>query len=301
MKPTLIILAAGMGSRYGGLKQVDGLGPNGETIIDYSVFDAMRAGFGKVVFVIRKSIEKDFIEVFGNRFGSNVKFEIAYQELDMLPEGFTAPSDRTKPWGTAHAVWVTRNFVNEPFAVINADDFYGYDSFRVLAEQLSKPNLVPGSYFMVGYKLGKTLSEQGAVSRGVCTINSQKQLVDVVERTSIERIDGAVKYKSEIGDMVPVDENVQVSMNFWGFTPDFFTYTQKLMTDFFSGSIGNAKAEFYIPTVVNSAIKSKIATCEVLDTNASWFGVTYPGDRPMVVSKFKELVDKGEYPSPLWK
>lgn len=301
MKPTLIILAAGMGSRYGGLKQVDGLGPNGETIIDYSVYDAIKAGFGKVVFVIRKSIEKDFLETFGNRFSPNVKFEIAYQELDMLPQGFSAPSDRTKPWGTAHAVWTTRNLINEPFAVINADDFYGYDSFRVLAEQLSKPDLPKGSYFMVGYKLAKTLSEQGAVSRGICSTNSKHLLTDVVERTSIERINGVVKYKDENGNMVAVDENSQVSMNFWGFTPDFFSYTEKLMTDFFKGSIGNVKAEFYIPTVVNSAIKANLATCEVLNTNAAWFGVTYPGDRPMVVNRFKELVDKGEYPSPMWE
>ncbi|HOK61534.1 MAG: sugar phosphate nucleotidyltransferase [Tenuifilum sp.] len=300
MKPTLVILAAGMGSRYGGLKQVDALGPNGETIIDYSVYDAIRAGFGKVVFVIRKSIEKDFLEVFGNRFDSDVRVEIAFQELDMLPQGFKVPDGREKPWGTAHAVWVTRHLINEPFAVINADDFYGFDTFRVLAQELSKPNLEKGSYFMVGYKLGNTLSEQGAVSRGVCSTDKNGYLLDVVERTHIERVEGEVKYKDENGNFVKVDEGVPVSMNFWGFTTDFFGYTEKLMTDFFSNQIGNVKAEFYIPTVVNRAIKEGIARCKVLETKAEWFGVTYPGDRPMVVNRLKELTEKGVYPSPLW-
>lgn len=300
MKPTLLILAAGMGSRYGGLKQVDGLGPNGETIIDYSVYDAIRAGFGKVVFVIRKSIEKDFLVVFGNRFNKSIKLEIAFQELDMLPQGFAVPEGREKPWGTAHAVWVARHLISEPFAVINADDFYGYDTFRVLARELSRPDLEKGNYFMVGYKLGNTLSEQGAVSRGICSTNAEGFLLDVVERTHIERTGGVVKYKDENGSLVPVDENVPVSMNFWGFTPDFFEYTEKLMSDFFSNQIGNVKAEFYIPTVVNRAIKDGVARCKVLETKASWFGVTYPGDRPLVVAKLKELTEKGEYPSPLW-
>lgn len=301
MKPTLIILAAGMGSRYGGLKQVDGLGPNGETIIDYSVYDAFRAGFGKVVFVIRKSIEKDFLEVFGSRFSKDVHFEIAYQELDMLPEGFACPADRTKPWGTAHAVWVAKHLVNEPFAVINADDFYGYDTFRVLAEELSKPNLNKGSYFMVGFKLGKTLSEEGAVSRGVCTTDSQMLLQNVVERTHIERINGKVLYKDENNNSLELNENLLVSMNFWGFTTDFFEFTEKLMVDFFRGSIGNAKAEFYIPTVVNKSIQEKVATCKVLNTNSEWFGVTYPGDKPLVIERLSKLIKSGEYPSPLWK
>lgn len=300
MKPTLVILAAGMGSRYGGLKQVDALGPKGETIIDYSVYDAIRAGFGRVVFVIRKSIEKEFLEVFTNRFDSNVKVEYTFQELDMLPQGFKVPDGREKPWGTAHAVWVTRHLINEPFAVINADDFYGFDTFRVMAQELSKPNLDRGSYFMVGYKLGSTLSEQGAVSRGICSTDENNFLLDVVERTHIERINGEVKYKDENGNLVKVDENVPVSMNFWGFIPDFFSYTERVMTEFFSNQLGNAKAEFYIPTVVNRAIKEGVARCKVLPTSAEWFGVTYPGDRPMVVSRLKDLAEKGEYPSPLW-
>jgi hypothetical protein len=300
IKPTLIILAAGMGSRYGGLKQVDGLGPNGETIIDYSVFDAMRAGFGRVVFVIRKSIEKDFMEVFGTRFKGKVPFEVVFQELDMLPAGFTCPADRTKPWGTAHAVWVARHVVHEPFAAINADDFYGYDTFRVLAEALSQPDLPEGSSFMVGFRLGNTLSEEGSVSRGVCTTDARNYLETVVERTHIERINGKVFYRDEAGKDIEVDENLPVSMNFWGFTTDFFARTESMMTEFFSGAITNAKAEFYIPTVVNRMVNERKATCKVLPTSAEWFGVTYPGDKPIVIDKLKKLVAKGEYPSPIW-
>ncbi len=299
MKPTLVILAAGIGSRYGGLKQVDGLGPNAETIIDYSVYDAIRAGFGKIVFVIRKSIEKDFLEVFGKRFDPAIKIELAYQELEMLPGKFTVPAERKKPWGTAHAVWVTRHLINEPFAVINADDFYGYDTFRVMAEALSNSDLKPASYFMVGFRLGNTLSEQGAVSRGICTTNSSGFLLDVVERTHIERVNGPVYFKDENGNMQAISENVPVSMNFWGFTPDFFNYTEKIMIDFFSSQIDQVKAEFYIPTVVNRAIKEGYASCRVLDTRAEWFGVTYPGDRSMVMERLKELTEKGEYPSPI--
>ncbi len=300
MKPTLIILAAGMGSRYGSLKQVDAVGPNGETIIDYSVFDALRAGFGKVVFVIRKDIEKDFLEVFGKRFDGKVPYEIVFQELSMLPDGITCPPDRVKPWGTAHAVWVCRNAVKEPFAVINADDFYGADSFKVLAKALTNPELKQGDYFMVGYHLKNTLSEQGSVSRGVCTVDQSSFLSDVVERTHIERIDNVVKFKNESGEMVTVDENSLVSMNFWGFTPNFFGHIDSMLSEFLSGSLANPKAEFYIPTVVNRLIKSNQATCRVLPTTAQWFGVTYPGDKPVVMSSLKQLVEKGEYPSPLF-
>lgn len=300
MKPTLIILAAGMGSRYGSLKQVDALGPNGETIIDYSVFDAMRAGFGKVVFVIRKDIEKDFMDVFGKRFTGKIPFDVVFQELDMLPKGFNCPAERTKPWGTAHAVWVARNVVNEPFAAINADDFYGADSFQVLAKALSKPNLAQGSYFMVGYRLGNTLSEQGSVSRGVCTTDQKAMLQTVVEHTQIERINGKVCFRNEQGNNIEINENLSVSMNFWGFTPDFFNHIENMMSGFFSGAITNAKAEFYIPTAVNNLIVDKKATCEVLPTKAEWFGVTYPGDKETVMSRLKELVTEKKYPSPLW-
>jgi NDP-sugar pyrophosphorylase family protein len=301
MKPTLIILAAGMGSRYGSLKQVDSVGPNGETIIDYSVFDALRAGFGKVVFVIRKDIEKDFLEVFGKRFDGKVPYEIVFQELDMLPEGIACPPERVKPWGTAHAVWVCRHAVKEPFAVINADDFYGADSFRVLSKALTDPKLTQGDYFMVGYHLKNTLSEQGSVSRGVCTVDVKSFLDDVVERTHIERLDGAVKFKNEQGEMIPVDDNSLVSMNFWGFTTNFFGYIDSMLSEFLGGSLANPKSEFYIPTVVNKLIKSKEATCKVLPTRSQWFGVTYPGDKPIVKERLLKLIENGVYPSPLFK
>lgn len=300
MKPTLIVLAAGMGSRYGSLKQVDGLGPNAETIIDYSVFDALRAGFGKVVFVIRRSIEADFRHTFDERFGRHVDFELAYQELDMLPQGFAVPAGRTKPWGTAHAVWTARHLVDGPFAVINADDFYGRSAFEVLAGALSAPGLSAGRYFMVGYELGKTLSEQGGVSRGVCSVNARHELVDVEERFNIERGPDGVVRCTDGPQRVAINAAVPVSMNFWGFTPDFMELTEQLMVDFFRSSIGNAKAEFYIPLVVNHAVTHGAAVCNVLSTDARWFGVTYPGDRPMVMERLRGLVEAGEYPSPLW-
>ena len=300
MKPTLIILAAGMGSRYGSLKQVDAVGPNGETIIDYSVFDALRAGFGKIVFVIRKDIEKDFLDVFGKRFNGKVPYEIVFQELNMLPEGIDCPPERVKPWGTAHAVWVCRDVVKEPFAVINADDFYGADSFHVLCKALTNPNLKHNEYYMVGYRLANTLSDQGSVSRGICSVDNSSYLQDVVERTHIERIDGAVKYKDESNQLVAVDEQSLVSMNFWGFSPSFFGHIDSMLHEFLGGSLANPKAEFYIPTVVNKLIKTNLASCEVLPTRAQWFGVTYPGDKPIVKQRLLELIENNEYPTPLF-
>jgi choline kinase len=299
-KPTLIILAAGMGSRYGSLKQVDAVGPKGETIIDYSVYDALRAGFGKIVFVIRRDIEKEFREVFGKRFDGKVPYELVFQELDMLPHGITCPPDRVKPWGTAHAIWVCRNVVKEPFAVINADDFYGADSFRVLSRALSDSNLKEGSYFMVGYRLANTLSEEGSVSRGICTVDSQSLLQNVVERTHIQRTDGVIRFKDDEGEMVPLDEQLLVSMNCWGFTPNLFGHIDSMLNEFLGGSLANPKSEFYIPTVVNNLIKSGQATCKVLPSNAHWFGVTYPGDKPQVQLRLAKMVEKGSYPTPLF-
>lgn len=300
MKPTLIILAAGMGSRYGSLKQVDAVGPAGETIIDYSVFDAMRAGFGKVVFVIRKDIEQEFLEVFGKRFDGKVPYQLVFQELDMLPQGITCPPERAKPWGTAHAVWVSRNAVNEPFAVINADDFYGKEAFEILAQQLSNPNFNRKSCCMVGYRLGNTLSEQGSVSRGVCQVDKNALLQDVVERTKIERINGVVKYMDEQSTMVPVDEDSIVSMNCWGFHPSLFEHIDDMISEFLSGSLANPNAEFYIPTVVNHLITNGLSSCKVIPTASQWFGVTYPGDKPMVMEKLQQLIKQGVYPSPLF-
>ncbi len=300
MNPTLVILAAGMGSRYGSLKQVDGLGPGGETIIDYSVFDALRAGFGKIVFVIRKHMEKDFLGVFGQRFKGKVQFEVAFQELDMLPEGFNCPPDREKPWGTAHAVWVAHKIVKGPFAVINADDFYGYDAFRIMAEALKSSVNKKGNYHMAGYRLGNTLSDQGSVSRAICTTDARGYLQSIVERKDIERINNVICYLSDDGEYVAVDENALVSMNFWGFTPDYFERAKEIFSSFLEKNQGDTKAEFFIPLVVDNLIKNGKATCKVLPTSAEWFGVTYPGDKPVVMTKLAQLKDDGVYPSPLW-
>lgn len=300
MKPTLVILAAGMGSRYGGLKQVDGLGPNGETIMHYSVYDALRAGFGQVVFVIRKSIEADFVSLFLSSFGGKVPYEIVYQEIDMLPDGIKCPPERVKPWGTAHAIWVCRNAVKEPFAVINADDFYGQNAFEVLCRALTQPELKNGNYYMVGYRLANTLSEEGYVSRGVCAVDPDSLLVDVVERTHIQRADNRIVYKNERDEFIELEPETLVSMNCWGFTPDLFNHIDAMLNEFLGGSIADPKAEFYIPTVVNKLIKASQATCRVLPSSAQWFGVTYPGDKPMVVERLHSLVSSGKYPSPLF-
>ena len=301
MKPTLFVLAAGMGSRYGGLKQLDGLGPNGETIMDYSIFDAIRGGFGKVVFVIRKDFEADFREKVLNKYIDHIPVELVFQSPDKLPEGFTCPADRVKPWGTNHAVMMGKTAINEPFAVINADDFYGRDSFAVLGKWLSQMEGKTNQYCMVGYRVGNTLSESGSVSRGVCATDNNRMLTDVVERTKIERINGVVKYKDENDQWVAIEDNTPVSMNMWGFTPDYFAHSDAAFVEFLNANIDNLKSEFYIPLVVNNLIKAGTSTVEVLDTTATWFGVTYAEDRPSVVAKIQALVDAGEYPEKLFK
>jgi dTDP-glucose pyrophosphorylase len=303
MKPTLFILAAGMGSRYGGLKQLDGLGPNGETIMDYSVFDAMRAGFGKVVFVIRKDFEEDFRKVVLSKYADHVQCEVCFQGIDNLPEGFTRNPERTKPWGTNHAVLMGAPVINEPFAVINCDDFYGRDSYRVMAEFLS--NLPEGSkntYSMIGFRVGNTLSESGTVSRGICGTNENNLLTSVVERTKIQRMDGEVKYMDDNDEWVATPETTPVSMNFWGFTPDYFTYSEDYFKGFLADpkNMANLKSEFFIPLLVDKLISEGTATVEVLDTTSKWFGVTYPEDRQSVVDKIQALVDAGEYPAKLF-
>ncbi|MBR6757633.1 MAG: nucleotidyltransferase [Bacteroidaceae bacterium] len=300
MKPTLFVLAAGMGSRYGGLKQLDGLGPNGETIMDYSIYDAIRGGFGKVVFVIRKDFEADFREKVLNKYINHIPVELVFQSPDKLPEGFTCPADRVKPWGTNHAVMMGKCVINEPFAVINADDFYGRDSFAVIGRWLSEMDGKTDRYCMVGYRVGNTLSESGSVSRGVCSMDDSRMLTDVVERTRIERIDGVVKYCDENDQWVSIDDNTPVSMNMWGFTPDYFVHSDEAFVEFLNENIGNLKSEFYIPFVVNNLIKRGTSTVEVLDTTAAWFGVTYAQDRPSVVAKIQALVDAGEYPDKLF-
>ena len=299
MKPTLFILAAGMGSRYGGLKQLDGLGPNGETIMDDSVFDAMRAGFGKVVFVIRKDFEDDFRNVVLSKYADHVPCEVCFQGIDNLPEGFTRNPERTKPWGTNHAVLMAKDLIKEPFMVINADDFYGKESFEVMAKFLLDVNGQEGKYCMAGYRVGNTLSEHGTVSRGVCATDKMGFLTDVVERTAIENKNGHVVYQDN-GVDVEIPFETPVSMNMWGFTPEYFTYAEEAFKAFLTENSQELKAEFYIPTLVNDMIKSGKATCQVLDTTAKWFGVTYADDRQMVVDKIQALVDAGVYPNKLF-
>ena len=301
MKPTLFVLAAGMGSRYGGLKQLDGLGPNGETIMDYSIFDAIRAGFGKLVFVIRKDFEQDFREKVLSKYEGHIPTELVFQAIDNLPAGFTAPAERTKPWGTNHAVLMGKDVIKEPFAVINADDFYGRDAFAVMGKWLSDlPEGSTGKYSMVGFRICNTLSENGSVARGVCSKNEQELLTGVVERTEIMRVDGNICYKDEQGEWQPVGEQTPVSMNFWGFTPDYFKYSEEQFVDFLKENADKPKAEYFIPLVVDNLINSGTATCEVLDTTAKWFGVTYAADRPATVEKILSLVEAGEYPNKLF-
>ena len=299
MKPTLFVLAAGMGSRYGGLKQIDGLGPNGETIMDYSVYDALRTGFGKVVFVIRKDFEEAFREVVISKYADKVPCEVCFQSVDKVPEGCTYNPERTKPWGTNHAVLMAKDLIREPFAVINADDFYGRESFQVLADYLKSVEGTTGKYCMVGYRVANTLSENGSVSRGVCATDENGYLTDVVERTKIEKVGDKIIY-TEDGVDTEIAPNSPVSMNMWGFTPEYFEYVEKAFVEFLQARGQELKSEFYIPTLVNDMIRSGEATCKVLDTTSKWFGVTYAEDRPQVVMKINNLVKEGVYPEKLF-
>ncbi len=300
IKPTLLVLAAGMGSRYGSLKQMDGVGPNGEAIIDYSIYDAIRAGFGKVVFVIRHSFAKEFMEVFNEqRFGGKIAVEYVYQELDYLPEGFSVPEGRVKPWGTNHAVMMAADAIHEPFAVINADDFYGEDAYKVIGEYLKGLAGSENHYCMVGYEVSKTLSENGTVSRGVCTVDDDKFLKSMVERTQIERVNGTIVFHDGGADE-PLAENTPVSMNLFGFTPDFFRYSKEYFIEFLKANKDNLKAEFFIPLMVNHLISNGTAKLKVLSTSALWFGVTYKEDKPALMAKIESLIEKGVYPRNLW-
>ena len=299
-QPTLLILAAGMGSRYGSLKQVDPVGPSGETILEYSVYDAIRAGFGKVVFVIRKDIENDFKEIFINKLQKHIEVSYIFQELDMVPKGITVPADRVKPWGTGHAVLVAASSIHEPFAVINADDYYGVDAYKKMYEYLSGLGNSDSSYAMVGFDMNNTLSEHGLVSRGICEVDNQAFLKTVVERTKIGRDDNGVAYQDENGKFIYVDEKSIVSMNYWGFTPLFFKQLEEKFHSFIATNAGNLKAELYLPFVMDELIKSEKARVKVLRSSDLWCGVTYKDDKPMVVAKIKGLVDSGVYPAKLW-
>ena len=300
MKPTLFVLAAGMGSRYGGLKQLDGLGPHGETIMDYSIFDAIRSGFGKIVFVIRKDFEDDFRKIILSKYENHIPVEVVFQAIDNLPEGFVCPEGRTKPWGTNHAVLMGKDVIKEPFAVINADDFYGRNSFEVIAQELSKPKEEKGDYCMVGFRVGNTMSESGSVARGVCQ-TTDGYLTTVVERTAIEYNDKyEITFVDENGVTQTLEPNTPVSMNLWGFTPDYFKFSEGYFVDFLKENIDKPKAEFFIPLVVNELITKNIAKVKVLDTESKWFGVTYAADRQGVVDKLADLHAKGEYPEKMF-
>lgn len=303
MKPTLLLLAAGMGSRYGGLKQLDSVGPNGETIMDYSIYDAIKAGFGKIVFVIRKDFEEDFRKKILSKYEGHIDAELVFQSLDALPEGFTCPEERVKPWGTNHAVMMAAKVIREPFCVINCDDFYNRDVFMVIGKYLSElPEGAKNQYAMVGFRIGNTLSENGTVARGICTVDDKGSLTTVVERTEIKRIDGKVSYKDENGAWVQVDDNTPVSMNVWGFTPDYFDYSEAFFKEFLSReeNRNSLKSEFYIPMMVNQLIQERTATVRVLDTTSKWFGVTYAADREDTVERVRKLIEEGVYPNHLF-
>jgi len=301
MNTTLLILAAGMGSRYGGMKQVDPFGPSGETITDYSIYDAFRAGFGRFVFVISPKMEEDFKTNYVEKFPSHIKVDYVIQSVENIPEGLSLPEDREKPWGTAHAVLMAKEAISEPFAVINADDYYGRMSYQIMNDFLVRTSEeIPGQYCMVGFELQKTVSEHGSVARGVCKVNDLGFLKGMVERTKIFLNDGKIVYEDEDGSLHGLDPMDTVSMNLFGFTPDFFNHIEDTFRVFIREHIDNPKAELYIPLVVDNLINSGKARMSVLQTPESWFGVTYQEDKPKVQAAIRKLVDDGVYPESLW-
>ncbi len=302
MKPTLLVLAAGMGSRYGSLKQIDPVGPSGETIIDYSIYDAKRAGFGKVVFIIRKSFEQDFKDIFIAKLQPHIPVEYVFQEIDKVPAGLPFSPERTKPWGTAHAILMAKDVINEPFAVINGDDFYGEGAFKTMADYLvSLTADQQTQYSLVGYQVGNTMSENGSVSRGVCMADENEFLLSVTERTNIQFTRGGIAYMDADGAFVFLKPETLVSMNFWGFTPEYFRQTESMFSDFLKANKDSLTAEFYIPTAIDTLINNSQARVKVLKSNARWFGVTYKEDKPVVIEKLSQLIKSGVYPTQLWK
>lgn len=296
--PTLVIMAAGMGSRYGGLKQIDPVGPRGEIVLDYSAYDAIRAGFGKIVFIIRRDIEDAFRPVIEANIAQRIAVTYAYQELDDLPDGFTLPGARTKPLGTAHAIYACRDMISEPFAVINADDFYGRESFRRLAAYLRRVDPRGNDYCLVAYTLRNTLSDNGSVTRGVCRI-VDNVLTGVDERHEIKAVDGGVQFQD--GDRIEsLTGEEPVSMNMWGFTSTLFRHIAEAFPAFLDDAAGNPKAEFLIPALVDQLVQGKRATVHALYSSARWLGVTYPEDKPTVSRGIRGMIDGGEYPDALW-
>jgi NDP-sugar pyrophosphorylase family protein len=300
MKPTLLVLAAGMGSRYGGLKQMDPMGPHGETVLDYSVFDAIRSGFGRVVFIIREDFAEAFKQTVGARFADKIQVDYVFQKLSDLPAGFSVPEGREKPWGTAHAVRAARDAVKEPFAVINADDFYGRDAYARAAEFLIKEASNPDAMAMVGYPLENTLSDYGTVNRGICKLDASGALAEVEEYVNIGREDdGHVRGVGLNGERRVIPTDSPVSMNFWAFNPVFFAQLEEAFVKFMTEYGTQPKSECYIPTVVDQLIRQGKARCSVLQTTGSWFGVTYPDDKAFVVESIQKAIAAGEYPEKL--
>ena len=298
-KPTLVILAAGMGSRYGGLKQMDTFTSEGDTIIDFSLYDAIQAGFGKIVFVIRKSLEEEFKTIFNNKLSGKVEVAYVFQELENVPEKYTNPN-RVKPWGTGHALLMTKAIIKENFAIINADDFYSRQAFITMAEKLRNTDKNSYDFSMVAYTLINTVSDSGYVSRGECTVNEKGFLKGVIERVRIEKIDDILKCEDENGNLISIDENSTVSMNFWGFTPKCFEFIDELFLEFLEKNKDNIQAEFYLPTIVNTIISSKKGSVQVLESDSKWFGVTYREDKEKVTNEIMKLKENGVYPTKLW-
>jgi choline kinase len=300
MVPTLLILAAGIGSRYGGLKQADSVGPSGEAILDYSIYDAIRAGFGKVVFVIRKDIMNDMKMIFFDKWSKKIEIDYVFQEVNNLPGNFQPPAGRTKPWGTGHAIWVAKNKIREPFCVINADDFYGRGAYHLAAGfQSNLENLINSRYCLIGYILKNSLSDHGFVSRAECRIDENGLLSYVKERTKIKREGQKVFFEDDNGTRMGIDENTVVSMNMWGFMPSLFDYLEKGMIKFLNENGDSLRSEFFLPGVIDDLIKSGEVEVPVLPTDEKWFGMTYQEDREMVRGKLAELVKQGVYPTPI--
>jgi NDP-sugar pyrophosphorylase family protein len=298
MKPTLLILAAGMASRYGSMKQVDGFGPNNETIIDYSIHDAIKAGFGKVTFIIREEFHESFKSIFEPKLKGKVEIDYVFQSYDLSKYGITKTIERQKPWGTGHAVLEASNQINEPFCVINADDYYGYDAFEKMANFLNSE--VRDDYFsLMGYEVDKTLSEYGAVSRGICKV-ANGNLQEINERTKVYAQDGVIVYEDDNGNTTPLDADARASMNFWGFTPAIFKLAEPMFKRFVEANESNPKAEFFIPLMAEELVRTGRAQFKVIPTSSKWFGVTYKEDKPIVQKSLSDLIEQGVYPSKLW-
>ncbi|WP_017258471.1 nucleotidyltransferase family protein [Pedobacter arcticus] len=297
-KPTLLILAAGMASRYGSMKQIDGFGPNGETIIDYSIYDAINAGFGKITFIIKEEFLENFKAIFDAKLAGKVETDYVFQTFDLKKYGIDKEIERAKPWGTGHAILEAQNQIHEPFCVINADDYYGYEAFKSMVDFLTT-EASENKYSIVGYKIGNTLSANGSVSRGVCKTDASGNMTEITERTKVYPKDGGIVFE-ENGTETPLDASTPVSMNFWGFTPEVFKTTEKLFVDFVANNENDPKSEFFIPLIADYLIKNNIASFKVIPTDAKWFGVTYKEDKEIVQENINKLVQEGVYPAKLW-